>query len=93
MKNNRTVLNRTQKIEKLHWHIQHWKSDLQFMEDEILFIERLMNSYIFTGFPIGKKGSSENRGHQQGSYRILSQKARTGRSGLGRSLRELFPCA
>jgi len=47
MKNNRTVLNRTQKIEQLHWHIQHWKSDLQFMENEISFIERLLNSKIF----------------------------------------------
>ena len=47
MKNNRTVLNRTQKIEQLHWHIQHWKSDLQYMEDETDFVERLLNSEIF----------------------------------------------
>ncbi len=33
--------------EKLHWHIQHWKLDLQFLEDETTFIEKLLNSDIF----------------------------------------------
>lgn len=47
MKDNPIISDRTQKMEKLHWHIQHWKSDFQFMENEIAFIERLLNSHIF----------------------------------------------
>ena len=35
------------KVEELHWEIQQWKSQFQFVEDEILFIERLLNSYVF----------------------------------------------
>lgn len=35
------------KVEELHWEIQQWKSQLQFMDDEILFIDRLLNSYAF----------------------------------------------
>ncbi|NAS11932.1 DUF342 domain-containing protein [Poritiphilus flavus] len=33
--------------EKLHWESQQWKSDLCFIEDEITFIDRLLNSYVF----------------------------------------------
>lgn len=47
MKNNRTTSDPNRKMDRLHWHIQHWKSDLQFMEDEISFIEQLLNSNIF----------------------------------------------
>ena len=47
MKNNRTTSDPNRKMDRLHWHIQHWKSDLQFMEDEIKFIEQLLNSNIF----------------------------------------------
>ncbi|MDT7829874.1 hypothetical protein RQM65_14465 [Pricia sp. S334] len=47
MENTRTVLNRTQKTEKLHWHIEHWRSDLQFMEDETRFLEQLLHSDVF----------------------------------------------
>ena len=35
------------KIEELHWELQGWKSKIQFMEDEMLFINRLLNSYVF----------------------------------------------
>lgn len=35
------------KVELLHLECQNWKSGLQFMEDELLFIERLLNSYVF----------------------------------------------
>lgn len=47
MKNSNTTLSRPQKIEKLHWHVQHWRSDLNFMKDETIFIERLLNAPIF----------------------------------------------
>ena len=47
MKDNQTMSERTQKIKKLYWHIQHWKSDLQFMEDETAFIKKVLNSDIF----------------------------------------------
>lgn len=35
------------KVEELHWEIQQWKSSFQFMEDEIIFIMHLLDSYIF----------------------------------------------
>lgn len=47
MNENRTLSQRTQKMKKLYWHIEHWKSDLKFMEDETTFVEQLLNSDIF----------------------------------------------
>ena len=35
------------KVEELHWDARHWKSTLLFMQDEIAFIDRLLNSYVF----------------------------------------------
>ena len=35
------------KIEVLHSQLQRWKSHLQFIEDEMTFIEKLLNSYVF----------------------------------------------
>lgn len=32
------------KVEELHWEIQQWKSQFQFIEDELLFIARLLDS-------------------------------------------------
>lgn len=47
MKNNPIPSDPNPKMDRLHWHIQHWKSDLQFMEDEVKFIEQLLNSNVF----------------------------------------------
>ena len=35
------------KAEELHWEIQQWKSHFQFLNDELLFITRLLDSYVF----------------------------------------------
>lgn len=35
------------KKEELYFECQHWKSILGFMDDEIAFIHRLLNSYVF----------------------------------------------
>lgn len=35
------------KVEELHWEIQQWKSHFQFLDDELLFITRLMDRYVF----------------------------------------------
>lgn len=35
------------KMEDLHWETQQWKSDLQFVHDEVMFIEQLLQSYVF----------------------------------------------
>ncbi len=35
------------KIEDLHIELQKWKSHLQFIEDEMSFIQKLLNSYVF----------------------------------------------
>lgn len=42
---NKTV--QQKKVEELHWEIQQWKSNFQFMADELIFIVRLLDSYIF----------------------------------------------
>lgn len=39
--------NQEKKVEELHWEIQEWKSQLQFMDDELVFIDRLLDSYVF----------------------------------------------
>lgn len=46
-KDIRTKLDQTKKVEDLYWDTKHWKSMLKFMEDEIIFMERLLSSYIF----------------------------------------------
>ncbi len=45
--NKFTKENQVKKVEELHWDSQQWKSHLRLMQDEIMFIERLLNSYIF----------------------------------------------
>ena len=40
-------IGRDRKIEELHSEIQQWKSNFQFMDDELIFIDRLLNSYVF----------------------------------------------
>jgi len=35
------------RIEDLHIELQRWKSQLQFIEDEMHFIQKLLNSYVF----------------------------------------------
>lgn len=34
-------------LEELHRSSQQWKSMMRFMEDEMIFIDRLLNSYVF----------------------------------------------
>ena len=47
MKNSATKSNRINEVEELHWESTTWKSQFLHMEDELLFIERLLNSYVF----------------------------------------------
>ncbi len=47
MKNFSINKKENKRTEELHWETQQWKSDLQFVEDEIIFIEQLLNSYAF----------------------------------------------
>ena len=42
-----TTIAQKKKFEELHWQIQQWKSNFQFMDDEILFINRLLDSNAF----------------------------------------------
>ncbi len=42
-----TETSQTKKIEEFYWDTRHWKSKLQFMEDEIAFIDGLLDSYVF----------------------------------------------
>lgn len=35
------------KVEELHRETQQWQSKLHFMHDEVIFIDRLLNSYVF----------------------------------------------
>ncbi len=36
-----------EKLKELHWKIQQWKIQFQVIDDEILFLERLLNSSAF----------------------------------------------
>ena len=47
MENEEISIRRDRSIEELHSEIQQWKSNLQFMDDELIFIDRLLNSYVF----------------------------------------------
>ena len=38
---------RERKIEVMHDDLQNWKSYLRFIEDEMVFIQRLLDSYVF----------------------------------------------
>ncbi|NNK17598.1 MAG: hypothetical protein HKP49_00435 [Maribacter sp.] len=42
-----TKADQTKKIEELYTDFQHWKSHLNLMQDELSFIDHLLNSYIF----------------------------------------------
>ncbi|GGG43063.1 hypothetical protein GCM10011414_10860 [Croceivirga lutea] len=42
-----TNTNQVQKVEDLHWEIQHLKSKIQFLDNEVLFLKRLLESYVF----------------------------------------------
>lgn len=44
---NRTKAEQSQKVDRLHLELRQWQSSLFFMQDEMIFIERLLNSYIF----------------------------------------------
>jgi len=46
-KNKFTKVDQTKKIEELHTDFQQLKSHLYLMQDELTFIEHLLNSYIF----------------------------------------------
>jgi len=47
MKAPSTSKSQIRKVEQLHTQTNQWKSNLHFMNDEITFIKRLLNSYIF----------------------------------------------
>lgn len=47
MENNHIKSEQDRKVAELHWDCQHWKSSLKFLDDEMTFIERLLNSYVF----------------------------------------------
>ena len=42
-----TKADQTKKVEELHADFQQWKSHLNLMQDELTFIDHLLNSYIF----------------------------------------------
>lgn len=46
-KNKFTKEDQTNKIEEMHGDFQQWKSHLYLMQDELTFIEHLLNSYVF----------------------------------------------
>ena len=45
MKN--TTTDKGKKVAELHWKIQQWKLQFQLMDDEIVFIKRLLDSNAF----------------------------------------------
>ena len=47
MEKNTTRPNQEKKLENLHCESLQWKSYFHFMDDELLFINRLLNSYVY----------------------------------------------
>ncbi len=47
MKDTYNTKEQSKKVEELHSELQGWKSNLNFFEDEIIFIDHLLNSYVF----------------------------------------------
>ena len=47
MEKKNTVTDNGRKIALLHWKIQQWKLKFQLMDDEIVFIKRLLDSNAF----------------------------------------------
>lgn len=45
--NNHTSAEQSKKLDRLHLELREWQSNLYFMLDEIIFIDRLLNSYAF----------------------------------------------
>ena len=45
--NKFTKTDQEKKIEELHRDLLQWKSHIQLMQDELTFIDHLLNSYIF----------------------------------------------
>jgi hypothetical protein len=42
-----TTQNQSIKVDQLHLDTNKWKSSLRFITDETVFLERLLNSYVF----------------------------------------------
>lgn len=40
-------VDQTHKADRLHFELRQWQSNLSFMGDEMFFIDRLLNSYVF----------------------------------------------
>lgn len=47
MKQEFTLKTQNIKVEELYKETRQWKSGLFFIQDEIIFIDRLLNSYVF----------------------------------------------
>ncbi|TDS16804.1 hypothetical protein DFQ03_1291 [Maribacter caenipelagi] len=47
MAKQQIISKQNEKLKELHWKIQQWKTQFQVIDDEILFLERLLNSSAF----------------------------------------------
>lgn len=47
MKDTYNTKDQSKKVEELHFELLGWKSNIDFIKDEITFIEHLLNSYVF----------------------------------------------
>jgi len=67
-----TRVGQTKKIEELHADFQQWKSHLYLMQDELTFIDHLLNSYIF-------EPNTPNLFERLQDYQIRLKKAKSNR--------------
>lgn len=47
IQNDYSKIEQSKKVDRLHLELRQWQSNLWFMQDEMIFIERLLNSYVF----------------------------------------------
>jgi hypothetical protein len=70
-------MDKEEQLAQLHWRIQQWKSHLQFMEDEILFITRLLQSSAFKTNTPNLFERIQNYGTRIESLNLRSQEIKT----------------
>lgn len=71
---------RERQIEVMHGELQNWKSYLEFIGDEMIFIQRLLDSYIF-------EPKTPNWFEQLETYRKFFNTAKKNRRSLLQSIK------
>lgn len=81
MKDAYTAKTQSKKVEELHFELQGWKSNLHFIEDETIFIDHLLTSYVF-------QPNTQNLFERLQDYQQRIKKSTNSKSQLQKSITE-----